>query len=271
MRLVEFVGPPCAGKTTVAARLLAGARGAPGRAPDGWSDAHLLARRARFRGAAALHSRLPRRPVGASTLDALLLRGPDEADLEAALQARGEAWRGLLERIPRAGRETDPVLGALTTRWTIDAVLLRASIEAARSAARQDRVAVLDEGVTHPYKLAAICDPEDPEDVATLMPWVPMPDVLVRFDLAPDVLAARMLDRRRERPDGPRARSWSSAAEVSADVRRTTLLVAAVVDEATRRGTPVLTVDAAAPVARIAADVIAGVADVQRQNTGGAA
>lgn len=248
LRLVEFIGPPGSGKTTLMRAVLAAAHGRGSR----WIDARLLARRPR------LHSPSDRLLAIASrsrSISTLLLGAPDEATVAAALDASATAMSPLLARVGRARTSDDEVLRGLGIRWMLDAIVARALIDQELRNRPSLTIALLDEGLTHPYKLATLGpDPIPPMDVLAL---VPLPDLLVRFQIPEDVLLGRLRARRDRTPTGPRERSWASESDLVAEVEHLAAAVEAVATLAARRGIPVLTADGTMPLRAAAQDLVA--------------
>lgn len=234
LRLIEFIGAPSAGKSTLLHAVLTG----PGRAA-GWVDGALLARRPRL-------SVAGRRAIAASsgrpTLATLLLGARSESDVIAALDAAAPLLGPLLARAGRGSDpDEDPVLRGLVLRWGLEAAAVRALVERARTSPSAPAIVALDEGLTHPYKLAAFGGTVlGPDELAIL----PLPDVLVHVDVTPSSLVARLRRRREGDPTGPRTRSWPDDDALGTEAARLLATVAAVVDEAVRRRVPVVAVDA---------------------------
>lgn len=250
MRLVEFVGPPESGKTTIARRLLSVAAAAEGP----WIDGRLLARAPRLgRSTPSLLAFASRRTWIAD----LLLGARDEAASEAALSAAAPVLGGLLTRAGRGTIANDPVLRGLVLRWALEALDVRAAVEASRPRLSASTVAVLDEGMTHPYKIAAFAEPGD---VADVLPLLPLPDVLVRTVVPDEVLIERLDRRRRASPTGARGRTWTSRAALADEVRRVATVVGMVGDEAERRGVPVIEVDGTAAPEDVTGDLFPRIA-----------
>lgn len=250
LRLVELVGPPGAGKSTLARAALAAARASG----SIWVDARLLARRPRLRAPSDRALAIASRRRGLATL---LLGAPDEAVIAEALDAAAPVLGPLLARAGRGPATDDAVLRGLGVRWALDALAVRALVDAARRDRPAGTVALLDEGLTHPYKLAALdAAPTPPPDILAL---VPLPDVLVRVEVPDDVLTARLRRRRDATPAAPRERSWAGEAGLAAEVERLRTTTDAVVAVATRRGIPVLTIDGTASPQGAAEDLVARV------------
>lgn len=234
------MGPAEAGKSTLVAAVLARRAHSEPRS----IDARLLARRLRGSagrprpGLLALASRHP-------AVADLLLGAPHAGQVQAALLARSEQWAGFLAAaVPR---RTTSMLDVLALRWTLEALATRALIECAREAVPRGTIALLDEGPTHPYRLAPLMDPdEDPIDSA-LLAHVPLPDVLVHVLVDRQVLAERMRRRRDRAPQGAREASWGDDAALVAEAGRSLEVAAHVARIARSRGVPVVEVDGGLP------------------------
>jgi hypothetical protein len=244
MPLVELVGPPTVGKTTVvAACVRAGA-----------TDARraVLAPRAPM-----LAGMVPAARAVASTdaglrrwlLDRALV-APGAARTEQALLAVSEAWKSFLTLVleaPHAGgarpgeqRSAEQLALALVERQWLDAAIgLRALLEPVRGSGS---VLLLDEGLTHPFKAhAAVGDA--PNDVDRYADAVPLPDVLVVLEADERVLLERF--RARLRRDGERVRRAVFGPDlddkaIAEQLRRAVVTVDRIATAAERRGCPTI-------------------------------
>lgn len=241
MALVELVGPPTVGKSTVVA---AGVR-------RGAHDARRSIAPVRHPALAPLGPWIRRTASGGPgrALAGRLLAGPDDARAEAALTAVADPWAPFLDLVVGPAAEgadaaspAGRALRVMGRAWLLEAVRLRALLEAERAADRRD---LLDEGVTHPLKVRAVAG-DDADRVAAYARVVPLPDVLVVLDAPASVLARRM--RERYAADPTRVR-WAalgddaSDATIEALVRTTQRTVATLADAAEDRGCPVVRID----------------------------
>lgn len=242
MPLAELTGPPAVGKSAlVAAGVRLGAvdarrsvlrfrragRGGPVRAPD------LLIR-----------ARGPLRAAGDR-----LLRTPDDAEMEAALASVAVGWAAFLRlTLDGPGAEatpsgTDPVLRLVERGWALEAVRLRALLEAGPQVSG---LRLLDEGLTHPYKALTIVGSDSEEAVRRYAECVPLPDTLVVVDDATDAIVERFRARYRAVPT--RAR-WAalgpspSDARLAAEIGRTRTTIEIIASAAEARGCEVVRLD----------------------------
>lgn len=260
MRLIELVGPPAVGKSSiVAAALGRGLRDARCSvlAPRNALVAPLLPRLRRVAGRRSPLDRIVRR----------LLVDPDEAHVEAALTAVGTDWAAFLALVldgPVDGHADGPggdrppaALAVMERSWLLRAVQLRALLELERRgphhAGSHRRAAdtrlvpmfVLDEGLTHPYKAIAAVGASDAA-IGRYADLVPLPDLLVVVDDDAEVLARRMRARYATTPE--RARWQALSADTGPpveEIRRTQRIVRIVAERAAARGGEVIRLDAA--------------------------
>ena len=253
MPLVELVGPPTVGKSTLVAACVRG----------GATDArrHVLLPRSPVlapiapaaRAVAATDTGLRRR-----LLDRLVV-APDDARTERALLDVAEAWAPFLAlvldgpeaRDGRAPGERSPerlALDLVGRGWLDAAIGLRALLEPSLGSPAR---LVLDEGLTHPFKAHAAVG-EDPAALARYAELVPLPDVLVVLAADTDMLVARF----RSRFGGTERRvRWAALGAdvedrtIRDELERTVDAVELVAVAAERRGCPVvrLRVDDATP------------------------
>jgi thymidylate kinase len=185
---VEFLGIPGAGKSTLAARALAGRLGSRSR-PLALDEAVRRSLRAEMR------DRLLRPVVRLAprrVATAAILRSADRgAAMRAFLLAHPELGEVLLRALRRRAG-TDPDLD-LALGWVLD---LFASFELARRVA-DDQVLVLDEGFASraltlfAYRFSAA----DEADLAAYVGAIPRPDLVLVLEVPAAICAAR-LDRR---------------------------------------------------------------------------
>lgn len=238
MSLVELVGPPAVGKSTlVDAAVRRGARDARREILE---PRHPLLR--------PLADLARRRPPGGRRITDRLLTPPTTARIEAALSATAADWADYLDLIlAEPGRPTEPcaedrVLAVMERSWFLEAVRLRALLERLPDSAE---LPLLDEGLTHPYKVHAAVG-ADPVAVARYAEHVPLPEVLVVLSAEPEVVVRRIRERHRTEPG--RAR-WNALLRdgdgdvVEQEVERVAATVAAIATAAERRGCPVVRLD----------------------------
>lgn len=256
MRLIELVGPPAVGKSSIVAAAL-------GR---GLQDARSSVLAPRNALVAPLLPRLRRVAGRRSPFDGIvrrLLVDPDEAHVEAALTAVGADWAAFLALVldgPLDGPEEDrppAALAVMERSWLLRAVQLRALLELERRGphrARSRRRAadpmlvpmfVLDEGLTHPYKAIAAVGASDAA-IERYADLVPLPDLLVVVDGDAEILAHRMQTRYATTPERARWQALSADTEPPVEeIRRTQRIVRIVAERAAARGSEVIRLDAA--------------------------
>ena len=260
MRLIELVGPPAVGKSSIVAAAL-------GR---GLQDARRSVLAPRNTLVAPLLPRLRRVAGRRSPFDGIvrrLLVDPDEARVEAALTAVGADWAAFLALVldgptdgpvnDPAGDRPTPALAVMERSWLLRAVQLRALLElerrgphhagSHRRAADQaaDPMLVLDEGLTHPYKAIAAVGASDAA-IERYADLVPLPDLLVVVDDDAEVLARRMQARYATTPERARWQALSADTEPPVEeIRRTQRIVRIVAERAAARGSEVIRLDAA--------------------------
>ena len=245
MPLIELVGPPGVGKST-----LVGA--AVDRGPG-----VLEARRA------VLDPRLPlprgavdrlraSRPGVLRTLSDRVLTGPGEAEVETALATVAPHWQPFLRMVLDGGAGTsrphdttpaEDVIALMERDWFHGALRTRALLERERT--RADLL-LLDEGLTHPFKARAIVGRGDLERLERYGRLVPLPDVLVVLDAPGSVVAERLLRRHRA---APRRARWASlggdlsAPRLAEEVEALRQDVEVIAAAAAGRGCPVVRIE----------------------------
>ena len=241
MPLLELIGPPAVGKTTLVADAVR----------QGARDARRQLLRARHPLLRPVADRARRRPTGRRTVADRLLVPPGVAAGEAALADVADDWRDYLDLVlaglgrPAGPSGTDRTLAVMERGWLLEAVRLRALLEPLRDG---PDALLLDEGLTHPYKVHAAVGP-DLADVERYAQHVPLPDVLVVIDADRAALVARLLARRRAERGRVR---WAAlprggdADAVAAEVDRVGTTVATVATIAERRGGTVVRIDTSA-------------------------
>ena len=256
MRLIELVGPPAVGKSSiVAAALGRGLQDARSSvlAPRNALVAPLLPRLRRVAGRRSPFDRIVRR----------LLIDPGEARIEAALTAIGADWAAFLSLVldgPLDGPEGDrppAALAVMERSWLLRAVQLRALLELERRGPHQAGprrratdpmlvpMFVLDEGLTHPYKAIAAVGASDAA-IERYADLVPLPDLLVVVDDDAEVLARRMQTRYAMTPERARWQALSAhAGPPVEEIRRTQRVVHIIAERAAVRGGEVIHLDAA--------------------------
>ncbi len=260
MRLIELVGPPAVGKSSIVAAALGRGLHDARRsvlAPRNALVAPLLPRLRRTAGRRSPSDRIVRR----------LLIDPDEAHVEAALTAIGADWAAFLALVldgsadgsvnGPAGDRPPPALAVMERSWLLSAVQLRALLElerrgphhagSHRRAADQaaDPMLVLDEGLTHPYKAIAAVGASDAA-IERYADLVPLPDLLVVVDGDAEVLARRMQARYATTPERARWQALSADTEPPVEeIRRTQRIVRIIAERAAARGSEVIRLDAA--------------------------
>ncbi len=261
LRLVEFVGPPEAGKSTLVMSLLS-RREADGPARI---DARLLARRLRGTERSA-GVRLLRAASRRHRVADLLLGAPREHTTVLALTEASRRWPDLLPRV--AVPPSPQLIDVMALRWALESLITRALVERERGSTPPRTLALLDEGPTHPYKVMALVGAgREPSQEAVDV--LPLPDVLVHVVIGPEVLAGRLRSRRERRPDGPRELAWSSEDRLTEEAMRTIRVSALVAEAARRRGVPVIEVDGSLEPS-MASDVVdEGIRDVMTRSLEG--
>lgn len=242
MPLLELVGPPAVGKSTLVAAAVR--RGA--------TDVRRSLLVPRHRAVAALADWARRSAASGGSLAPLagrLLVDPGSVRTEAALTAAATGWRDLLTLVlegPGGPPPTTPeglALAVVERGWLLDAIRLRALVATLPAGAG---VALLDEGLTHPYKaLAAVGD--DPTRLARYAAVVPLPDVLVVVGLDPAEHARRVRARHHAMPGRVRWTALGGAVDdevLDAELARVRRTVDVIAGAAADRGTPVIRLDA---------------------------
>ena len=260
MRLIELVGPPAVGKSTiVAAALGRGLQEARSSvlAPRNALVAPLLPRLRRVAGRRSSFDRIVRR----------LLIDPGEARIEAALTAVGADWAAFLQLVldGPTGDRPPAALAVMERVWLLRAFQLRAVLEVERREHDQSRppgrgddpMLVLDEGLTHPYKAIAAVGSSDAA-IERYAATVPLPDVLIVVDDDADIIARRLQARHASTPGRARPQELGTDAERLVDeVRRAQQVVRLVAGHAADRGAEVITLDATgASPERLAAELV---------------
>jgi hypothetical protein len=233
MPLVELLGPPAVGKSTLQEALVVHGMRDAGRAVlvPRWRSFAPLAGVARCA-----------RPRWHALADRVLLPpGPDR--IEAALSEVAPRWAPFLDLIlegPPQSVTPSPdasVLGIVERLWLLEALERRALLEALPPT---EEPLILDEGLTHPYKALAVAG-RDERRLHRYAALVPIPDVLVAIDAESDLIAARLADRYRRSPTRIRAASvGTSDAAIREEVSRVRHAVDVVVAAAETRGCTVV-------------------------------
>ena len=249
MRLIELVGPPAVGKSSIVAAALGRGLHDARRsvlAPRNVLVAPLLPRLRRTAGRRPPFDRIWRR----------LLVDPDEAHVEAALTAVGADWATFLALVlggptdgpvnDPAGDRPPPALAVMERSWLLRAVQLRALLELEHAAdPLLVPMLVLDEGLTHPYKAIAAVGASDAA-IERYADLVPLPDLLVVVDGDAEVLARRMQARYATTPERARWQALSADTEPPVEeIRRTQRIVRIIAERAAARGSEVIRLDAA--------------------------
>ena len=245
MRLIELVGPPAVGKSSIVAAALGRGLHDARRsvlAPRNALVAPLLPRLRSTAGRRSPFDRIVRR----------LLVDPDEAHVEAALTAVGADWATFLALVldgpayGAAGDRPPAALAVMERSWLLRAVQLRALLELEHAAdPLLVPMLVLDEGLTHPYKAIAAVGASDAA-IERYADLVPLPDLLVVVDGDAEVLARRMQARYATTPERARWQALSADTEPPVEeIRRTQRIVRIIAERAAARGSEVIRLDAA--------------------------
>lgn len=242
MPLVELVGPPAIGKSTLVDACVG--RGA--------SDARrelLQPRLERLTSLAELARSIPRSKRFRRLLADRLLLPPALHEVEAALADVAPAWNDFLTLIlggadpSGPSSPVSPALALMERSWLLEAVQVRALLAVQPASSR---LLVLDEGLSHPYKVLAAAG-ERREDQDRYAGCFPIPDVLAVLDAPTEVVVERLTRRARSGP--PRAR-WVTpdgpfdGRRIEDEVHRTRGVVARIVEGAQARGCTIVHVDA---------------------------
>lgn len=234
MPLIELVGPAASGKSVLAdACVTLGAhdarrsvlrprRGLPGRVAP-------LARRSRVGLVRWLADRS--------------LTGPSLEAVEQALASVSPDWQDYLQLLLEvpigvSGPPKESALRLLERHWLVEALLLRAQLEATRL---DPALHVLDEGLTHPRKILAACG-HDEALIDRCASVVPLPDVLVVVDVEEGILVERSRTRLQESPARLRSLalggpdSGPDDGRLVADIRRSMAVTDLVAGHARARG-----------------------------------
>lgn len=236
MALVELVGPPTVGKSTLVAACVR--RGA--------HDARRSLMRPRHPALGPLADWARRAASGDGLLQSLagrLLVVPDDAWTEAQLAAVARAWAPFLDLVLGASTPPDDrALGVMERAWLLEAIRLRALLEPERAAGRLD---LLDEGVTHPFKVRAVAGDDTVRSEAYAR-VVPLPDILVVLDADPAVLVPRVRARYATAPARVRWASFGPDADdarIEDTLRSASRTAATIAQAAEDRGCPVIRID----------------------------
>ncbi len=252
--LIELVGAPGTGKSTLVAALVAG-RGA--RRPDVGPPLVDAARLVRApRGAPA--GSVPAWPVtgGVVTraladvrgLSRLVLRVRDRAELWGLLARRHDEWGEFLAltRAAAADDHRDPAFRALVSGWLAQTLQLRALADRVADPV----VCVLAEGLVQ-RRLTVLGSPVDPAvvfdpgRVAAYLATLPVPAGLVHLTAAGEVLEARLAARAAEGRAIVRHAGLDDERRAAAS-RADAAALADAVAAVAARGVPVVTVDTGA-------------------------
>jgi hypothetical protein len=246
VRLVELVAPAAAGKSSLS-RAVLGHRRARGRT---WVDARSLVRPGRVPGGATLARMLgPRWAAG--TRGDLLLAAPGEDAIARSLGAVADDWADFLSVVTAPGSTMAigddariAALDLLARRWFVEAVQLRALLATALVDRPRSGLALLDEGLLHPYKVRAGVGP-DLDRQARYLATVPLPDVVLHLDVPDGLVVERLVRLAAERPDRLRLALLpiDDPAALAAAVARDRDAVTAAVETARSRGASVHTID----------------------------
>ena len=270
MPLIELVGPPGVGKSTLVGAAVDRAAGV--------LEARRAVRDPRLPLPSGAVDRLrASRPGVLRTLSDRLLTGPGEAEVEAALATVAPDWQPFLRMVLDGGagasrpHDTTPaedVIAVMEHGWFHGALRTRALLERERA---RPHLLLLDEGLTHPFKARAIVGRGDPERLESYGGLVPLPDALVVLDAPGSVVAERLLRRRRA---DPRRARWASLGGDVSEARLTDEVealrrdVEVIVTAAAGRGCPIVRIESGTlPPEVLAGRMTAALAQV-RSGTG---
>lgn len=258
MRLVELVAPAAAGKSVLTRGLLAAHR--PRGRRRRWVDARRLIRPARVPGGSGLARLLPERAWADRARD-LLLGAPGEDAIARALVSVAEGWADFLTlvvdpvTVDDAGADARATVLALQSRrWFHEALEQRALIETHRrpdvADPSGDTLALLDEGLLHPYKIEAGVGRGTVRQERYLA-TAPLPDVVLSIAVPDAILVERLERLAIERPDRLRLAMLriDDPDAIAAEVARGQALVARTLEEIRSRGGVVHIIDGSAPFA----------------------
>ena len=242
MPLVELIGPPAVGKSTLVNAAVR--RGALDARRQLLAPRHPLV--APFSGWAR---RVTGRKGPLQMVADRVLTEPGFVRIEAALTRMAPDWRAFLMFVlegpgaPAARTPESLALVVMERGWLLDATRLRALIS---SQPPHNGVQLLDEGLTHPYKALAAVG-EDPSRLHRYAELVPLPDVLVVVELDVAEHMRRLRARHQRTPGRVRWDALGSNvddATLLEEVQRVRRTVEVISTAAETRGTPVLHLDA---------------------------
>lgn len=266
MGLVELVGPPAAGKSALVAACL---RGEVHDVEDGRRSILVPRHPSVAPLAGWARTVRPGRPLRLRIADRLL-RAPDEATAEAALTAVEAAWGPFLELVahsaPAEQTPGGPALRLMERSWLLDALRGRALLETSRAA---PAMLLLDEGLTHPLKVSAAVDVTEPSLLRRYSETVPLPDVLVVLDGAPDVLDARLRERARTAPHRARSAVYRDPQGLRSLIERCRDITGSIAEVAAARGVRVIRLDgSSAPPGVLAEELLASLRTARTDSAG---